>query len=338
MRHCYFLLLLMLLPLALRAQQPFERLGVRVPVLSLTNGRYPEFFDNDSLRRIGSVVYNTHLQRIAYLLPADSLVGRAPAAVSSRWMVVDPLAEKFNYESPYVFVNNNPVNKYDPDGRSGIAAIDKKTHTVTVSSTMVFYGPSASSSVATSSARDVQNAWNAAKGTVRIDGKTYSVKFKVTGVYREDLTRKEVESNTNHANNYIKVQDTNEMAKPLKNVSEMDGAGANTGIFLTKHIKKDGSTTEAHEMGHGFGEGHTAGNVQGQGTPSIMSPRGTIVDAQYQYDPSAPAGANGGTMNPETRQVNQTDIDNLGLQKLQFDKNNRANVGSLTNKYHLISF
>ena len=129
MRHRYFLLLLSLLPLALRAQQPFERLGVRVPVLSLTNGRYPEFFDNDSLRRIGSVVYNTRLQRIAYLLPADSLTGHAPAEVSSRWMVVDPLAMKDNFISPYAFCRDNAIRWNDPDGRQ---VIDGKGNVVTI--------------------------------------------------------------------------------------------------------------------------------------------------------------------------------------------------------------
>jgi hypothetical protein len=125
MRYCYSLLLLLLLPLALRAQQPFESLGVRVPTLSLTNGRYPEFFDNDSLRRIGLVVYNTRLQRIAYLLPADSLTGCAPAEVSSRWMVVDPLAMKDNFISPYAFCRDNAIRYMDPDGRQVIVR-DKK--------------------------------------------------------------------------------------------------------------------------------------------------------------------------------------------------------------------
>ena len=63
---------------------------------------YPEFFANDSLRRIGSVVYNTRLRRIAYLLPGDSLVGRPRPEVTSRWFSPDPLAEKFMSISPYV--------------------------------------------------------------------------------------------------------------------------------------------------------------------------------------------------------------------------------------------
>lgn len=120
MRNSYLfsLLLCLALPLAARAQQPFERFGVKVKVLTLSNGRYPEFFGYDSLRRVGSVVYDTKLKRIAYLLPPDSLAGRAKAEVTSRWLAVDPLADQFSHITPYSYVSNNPVNKTDPDGRS----------------------------------------------------------------------------------------------------------------------------------------------------------------------------------------------------------------------------
>jgi hypothetical protein len=90
------------LPLAVRAQQPFAQFGITVPILSLSNGRYPEFFPNDSLRRIGTVVYNTRLKQVASLLPGDSLVGRMKSEVTSHWLTIDPLAEKFAHISPYV--------------------------------------------------------------------------------------------------------------------------------------------------------------------------------------------------------------------------------------------
>lgn len=138
---CYSLFLLLTLGLCstARAQQPFARFGVKVEVLSLSNGRYPEFFPNDSLRRVGSVVYNRRLHRIAYLLPPDSLLGRAKSEVTSRWWVVDPHAENYANITPYAYVANNPVNHIDPDGRDIIyntsSAVNKKTGVTTVTVT-----------------------------------------------------------------------------------------------------------------------------------------------------------------------------------------------------------
>ena len=106
-------------------QQPFLKYGLNVKVATLSNGRYPEFFANDSLRRIGSVVYNTRLRHIAYLLPGDSLVGRPRPEVTSRWFSPDPLAKKYLFLSPYVYVDNNPIRYKDPDGRE-IVGMDGK--------------------------------------------------------------------------------------------------------------------------------------------------------------------------------------------------------------------
>lgn len=118
MRHFYALLLLALgLGRSVHAQQPFLKYGVTVKVATLSNGRFQEFFTNDSLRRIGSVVYDTRLRRVAYLLPPDSLIGHAKPDITSRWMSPDPLAEKYMYISPYVFGADNPVRYADIDGR-----------------------------------------------------------------------------------------------------------------------------------------------------------------------------------------------------------------------------
>lgn len=38
-------------------------------------------------------------------------------AALGRWMSIDPLAEKYYDVSPYGYCHNNPVNRFDPDGR-----------------------------------------------------------------------------------------------------------------------------------------------------------------------------------------------------------------------------
>ena len=64
-----------------------------------------------------------------------------------------------------------------------------------------------------------------------------------------------------------------------------------------------------------------------------MYPRGTLVDPQFQYDPSIPAGQKGGTMHPMYRRVRQKDIFDLKLEKLDFENSN-AIIGEFTNIYH----
>ncbi|HUS00197.1 MAG TPA: hypothetical protein VMY77_00635 [Chitinophagaceae bacterium] len=72
---------------------------------------------------------------------------------------------------------------------------------------------------------------------------------------------------------------------------------------------------------------------RGKGIPGIMYARGTLVDPQYQYDPSVPAGAVGGTMHPMYRKVLPADIASLNWEQLAF-KNNKAVVGEFTNVFH----
>ena len=115
--YAFLLLLSMGLGSSVHAQQPFLKYGVKVKVATLSNGRFQEFFTNDSLRRIGSVVYDTRLHRVAYLLPPDSLVGHVKPDITSRWISPDPLAEKDNFISPYAFARDNAIRYNDPDGR-----------------------------------------------------------------------------------------------------------------------------------------------------------------------------------------------------------------------------
>jgi hypothetical protein len=258
-----------------------------------------------------------------------------------RWQI-DPLYKKYPAQSPYATFNGNPILYSDPTGESGEVSINKETKTITVTSHFIFYGSKASPELAKQSAKDIQDKWNAAAGKVMIDGVEYKVNFVITGEHKPGLTPDEVAKNTDIKNNYIKVEENTNL--PTKG-SYMDGTSkddpsSNTGFWKYSEISGEKSTTEAHEAGHGYGLDHPKEGadgiirVPGKEGQSIMNPRGTYVDKEYQWDPSAKQGEYGGTLNPGKRNVTQKDIDNLGLGKLKFDDKGKAKLGKLTNKYH----
>lgn len=167
--YAFSLLLALGLGRSVHAQQPFLKYGVTVKVATLSNGRFQEFFTNDSLRRIGSVVYDTRLHRVAYLLPPDSLVGHAKPDITSRWISPDPLAEKDNFISPYAFARDNAIRYNDPDGRE-VVGDPPKPKTI-----MVFYhgGPTGNGQIKRTSKDDTGGTgriYDAAMQTARKSG------------------------------------------------------------------------------------------------------------------------------------------------------------------------
>ena len=88
-------------------------------VLTLSNGKYPEFHTYDSLMRVGSVIINTYTGKIDRTLSYDSLYNESnlEPTVISRFYSLDPLAAKAPNESPYSSFGNNPIYYIDPDGQ-----------------------------------------------------------------------------------------------------------------------------------------------------------------------------------------------------------------------------
>ena len=103
---------------SLIAQNPYADIGKTTEVLTLSNGKYQEIIPNDTLVRIGSVLFNTQTEEIATFLPDDSTNtdGVVEADASSRFLSVDPIAREYPELTPYQFASNRPIDGIDLDG------------------------------------------------------------------------------------------------------------------------------------------------------------------------------------------------------------------------------
>ena len=170
--------------------------------------------------------------------------------------------------------------------------------------------------------------WNEPQAKIVFNGDYYQIRFQITSEHKPMIAPEEILSNDDPRNNYFRIE---EFAHG--NISFVDGLGCNTGYFKLENLYL-GSTTAAHEYGHTLGLKHPEDlNLIGKGVPRIMYPRGTLVDPQFQYDPTKPAGVTGGTMHPIYRKVKQEDIELLNINKLRF-VDNVAIIGDFSSVWH----
>ena len=101
----------------INAQDIFKQHGFDKKPLTLSNGHYNEFFNNDEVVQIGSVLLNTQTNQIIAFVDEDTTKALYLAELSSRWLSPDPIAAKYPQVSPYVYCINNPIIFIDPDGK-----------------------------------------------------------------------------------------------------------------------------------------------------------------------------------------------------------------------------
>jgi len=175
-------------------------------------------------------------------------------------------------------------------------------------------------------AAQTQKMWNAANGKVTIDGVKYNVKFDIKGEYR-DVSKSidflpgapkvagEILTNKDIRKNFYRVESTSKGSETTTDVGGNSSFffGANTGYISSEQNARTGGTTVPHEMGHGWGAGH----LKYDGKTKNM------MNTERQLGSGA-----------KDRKVTQSDIDDLGLENLNFDENGKADVGSKTNMYY----
>jgi hypothetical protein len=200
-----------------------------------------------------------------------------------------------------------------------------------IHSVLFFYGDAANDTLSEEIANNIAMHWNNVGAIVQLIGKTFKVIFDIEGIWAKSLYPEMIFQNNNPRNNYFRLEEY-----ASGNISFVDAINSNTGYFKLDNLLNN-STTAAHEYGHSIGLDHPHElDIRGKGIPGIMYPRGSIVDPQFQYNPSAIAGdnTNGGTMNPFTRKVQQEDINNLHLNKLSFINSNFAVLGGFSSVWH----
>ncbi len=214
--------------------------------------------------------------------------------------------------------------------------IDESSNVLTVNSQFHLYGTLATEDLIPLFESNIHNQWGSQDWPVVFEARSYILRFSTEVRLSPQITREDISRNVDQRNIYIAIEESS-----IVHISFADGRGSNTGYFMHSNIVQEGSTTIAHEYGHMLGlwpdslTSHpTDLDQRGQGMPGIMYPRGTLVDPQYQYDPAAIAGHDGGTLDPKHRAVNQNDINVLMTQMKRYDEH-KAVLGKLSNRHHL---
>ena len=211
-----------------------------------------------------------------------------------------------------------------------MGSVELEKNLLLIYSHIITYGNAANQEVTNLIREEIETMWNEPATTINLKGQPFKVGFRITAEYNPSLTALEIYQNVDPRNNYFRIEEF-----AYGNISFVDGLGCNSGYFKLENLYA-GSTTAAHEYGHTLGLEHPHDlDYRGKGVPGIMYPRGTLVNAEFQYNPAGQAGDsnNGGTMHPKFRRVREEDIRLLDLPKLSFEKG-KAVLGEFTSVWH----
>lgn len=187
-----------------------------------------------------------------------------------------------------------------PAHSSALIERDDVSKTIRVIGRIVYSGAAMTDAIAEASTREIQDMWSESPTDVKIGNTLYRVEFDIDHVI---AGRQALPNPDSCGYNYIQIINKTNAGDR----SYYEGLGSRNGVFYTSDALGT-STTAAHEFGHGLMLDHNDGDQRNAPVPGIMFARGTLVKAEFQWDPRAAAGAAGGTINPQYRKVRSVDI------------------------------
>lgn len=205
------------------------------------------------------------------------------------------------------------------------------TKEILISARLFLYGSEANLELGQKIVNEINGMWNEPVVEISISETYYKVVFEVSYVcvpFQDIILL--APPNRDYRNNFIRIENSNRIERSMMGFA----IGDNSGHWLTTDNLGE-STTAAHEFGHAFGLPHPEKlDYRKEGVPPIMTPRGTLVDSEYQWSPNVKAGEHGGTMKPIHRKVSADEVRAI-LNPFDLTKGDLTfNIGQISNNLY----
>ncbi len=288
------------------AQDIFKKHGFDKKPLTLSNGHYNEFFKNEKIVQIGTILLNTQTNKVVAFLEEDTTKVTYLPEFSSRWVSPDPLAAKYPENSPYVYGLNNPILFIDPNGMDASNFLDKEGNLVSHTddgSNAVFQqtgtgkdlhyeftgnysnqgGVDQVTDKAVTSAIQEQQSLNMGNSALQSDGSTTHCNQATQDVMKtaESATGKEGVTVTGKANDMAGSLATSKSYKSVdQTTAEKSASNGNLVVAAYKNNEKDaqGNLKSGHvatlSVGNNIGKG-TLANIGIKGSTGFVPITGT---------------------------------------------------------------